>query len=160
MVSTRYSPVEDLRLAIGAIPDPEIPVITIEDLGILRDVELFEDRAVVTITPTYSGCPAMDVIRSDIERIVTEAGLEPDVRTVYAPAWTTDWMSDAAKQRLSEFGIAPPVGLSGDMADAPILCPQCAGQSTTMVSRFASTACKALMVCGSCREPFDYFKVH
>ena len=148
-----------LREAIAAIPDPEIPVITIEDLGILRDIEIDQDHITVSITPTYSGCPAMDHIRGDIERIGTEHGFSVTVSLVYSPAWTTDWMSDDAKVRLAAFGIAPPVGRSDEPRSEDINCPQCASTDTSQISRFGSTACKALLVCGTCAEPFDYFKV-
>lgn len=149
-----------LREKIATIPDPEIPVITIEELGVLRDVVVEGGRATVTITPTYSGCPAMDHIRDQIEQVVEAEGFEVEVRLVYQPCWTTDWLSDEAKRKLAEFGIAPPAGRSGRPPTAPIVCPQCGGGSTSEVSRFGSTACKALMVCDSCAEPFDYFKVH
>ena len=148
-----------VRQAIAAIPDPEIPVITIADLGILRDIEIDHDHMTVSITPTYSGCPAMDHIRSDIERIGTEHGFSVTVSLVYSPAWTTDWMSDDARVRLAAFGIAPPVGGSDEPRSDDINCPQCASSDTSQVSRFGSTACKALLVCGTCAEPFDYFKV-
>ena len=149
-----------LRAAIAAIPDPEIPVITIEDLGILRGIEIDAGHAIVTITPTYSGCPAMDHIRAEIGRVAAEHGFTADVSLVYAPAWTTDWLSVDAKRRLAEFGIAPPGGLSDNGSPGDIVCPQCASSDSREVSRFGSTACKALRVCSRCAEPFDHFKVH
>ena len=143
--------------ALATVTDPEIPVLTIDDLGIVRGVAVQGDRATVTITPTYSGCPAMDVIRTDITEALTAAGFEHvDVQTVYAPAWTTDWMSDDGRRRLEEFGIAPPHRVS-DQPRPPVLCPRCRTTART-VSEFGSTACKALMVCTGCGEPFDYFK--
>jgi len=143
-----------VRELVAAVPDPEIPVLTIEDLGILRDVSVVDGRVVVTITPTYSGCPAMDVIADDIRRLVPDV----EVRTVLAPAWTTDWMSDEGKRKLVEYGIAPPSGRGPVLVPLSVRCPQCGSLDTRETSRFGSTACKALWVCGSCREPFDHFK--
>lgn len=157
--------VEEVRATVSAVPDPEVPVLTIADLGVLRDVtyDRAAGRAVVTITPTYSGCPAMDAIRSDI--VTALAGISVDdveVRTVLAPAWTTDWMSDAGRRKLADFGIAPPPGSAeqrGAVAVAlSVRCPQCGSLDTREVAHFGSTACKALFVCSSCREPFDHFK--
>jgi len=143
------------RVAAESVPDPELPAVTIADLGILRDVALREDgRAEITITPTYSGCPAMAVISLDIERAMEAAGF-PDavVRTILAPAWTTDWLTPAAHRKLSEAGIAPP-------RRGPPACPQCGGTATETISEFGATACKALHRCLSCREPFEAFKCH
>lgn len=162
--------VTDLSVAeaISHIPDPEVPVISIADLGILRSVEVDEvaRRVVVTITPTYSGCPAMEAITS---RIVFEAdrrGYAADVLTRLSPAWTTDWMSDEGKESLRQFGIAPPGpathGHAGPVAVSlqkrVVTCPNCGSDDTTEISHFGSTACKALRRCESCREPFDEFK--
>lgn len=145
------------RHALEAVTDPEIPVLTIEDLGIIRDVKVDGDHVTVTITPTYSGCPAMEVIRSEITDALEAAGFsQVDVKTVYAPAWTTDWMSESGKQKLEAFGIAPPHPV-GSGERPPVLCPRCRQYART-VSEFGSTACKALMVCTGCGEPFDYFK--
>lgn len=144
----------ELRRRIAAVPDPEIPVVTIADLGILRDVAIDDGQVVVTVTPTYSGCPAMTQIEQDI--VTAAAPLAPvEVRTVYSPAWTTDWIGDAAKARLRHFGIAPP-----HLVDEPVpaRCPRCDRDDTRVVSEFGSTACKALMVCSWCGEPFDRFK--
>jgi ring-1,2-phenylacetyl-CoA epoxidase subunit PaaD len=155
--------------AAAAVPDPELPVLTVEDLGVLRDVVVEEGESgpavTVTVTPTYSGCPAMDVIRHDVAEAVRAAGF-PDVtvRTVLSPAWTTDWMSEAGRRRLAEYGVAPPhvrraadgggiVGLS-----LSVRCPQCGSPDTRELSRFGSTACKALWSCRACGEPFDHFK--
>ncbi len=157
MVTTQTLPsrIEDL---LAAVVDPEIPILTIGDLGVLRDVTVAGDGAVtVTITPTYSGCPALGVIEEDIISVLKAAGYDPvTVNTVFSPAWTTDWMTDDARHRLNDYGIAPP-GRVGEDAE-PVLCPQCAATETTVVSAFGSTACKALMVCEACREPFDHFK--
>ena len=143
------------REAAASVLDPELPSVTIADLGILRDVALRADgRAEITITPTYSGCPAMLVIRLDIERAMDAAGF-PDavVHTVLAPAWTTDWLSPTAHLKLAEAGIAPP--RPGQPA-----CPQCGSVATETISEFGATACKALYRCLSCREPFEAFKCH
>ncbi|MFD6260635.1 1,2-phenylacetyl-CoA epoxidase subunit PaaD [Micromonospora chalcea] len=152
------------RDAAAAVVDPEIRVITIDELGILRavDEEPGTGRVVVTITPTYTGCPAMDVIREDIRRALTIAG-HPDaeVRTVYHPAWSTDWISEAGRAKLAAAGIAPPAP-RGDDTVVPLTlavrCPRCGSPETTQISRFGSTACKALWRCRSCSEPFDHLK--
>lgn len=147
--------VDRARAALASVTDPEIPVLTIDDLGIVRGVDANDDAVTVTITPTYSGCPAMEAIRSDIEAALTAAGFSTVVvETVYSPAWTTDWMSDEGKRKLEEYGIAPPHATS---EPAPVLCPRCRSEART-VSEFGSTACKALMVCTGCGEPFDFFK--
>ncbi|WP_461175035.1 phenylacetate-CoA oxygenase subunit PaaJ [Arthrobacter sp. Z1-9] len=152
----------------ATVCDPEIPVLTIEDLGILRDVQVGQDNKVrVTITPTYSGCPAMDAIRDDLKAAFAKEGY-PDVEVdlVLAPAWTTDWMTEAGKQKLQEYGIAPPSGTAGAARHAgpirlslAVKCPQCSSLNTKELTRFGSTSCKALYVCQDCKEPFDYFKV-
>jgi len=153
--------------AAAAVLDPEVPVLTIADLGILRAVEIEPDGAVtVTITPTYSGCPAMDAIRADVTKALVAAGFDQvHVRTVLAPAWTTDWMTDAGKSKLRAYGIAPPGG-RGPTAPGgrpvqialSVRCPLCGSLATREVSRFGSTACKSLWVCTDCAEPFDHFK--
>jgi ring-1,2-phenylacetyl-CoA epoxidase subunit PaaD len=146
----------------GAVPDPELPVLGIADLGVLRGVEVTDDGTVeVTITPTYSGCPAMDAIRQDVETALREAGFPVvRVRTVLAPAWTTDWISDRGRAALQEYGIAPPAPRgSGPVAlTLAVRCPRCGSLETQEISRFGSTACKALWQCRSCREPFDHVK--
>ncbi len=146
---------DDIRRILDEVVDPEIPVLTIADIGILREVAFEGDTVVVTITPTYNGCPAMDTIRDDVTAALAAAGhTNVEVRTVLAPAWTTDWMSAEGKRKLEEYGIAPP-RLD---ESAAILCPRCRSDHAHVVSRFGSTACKALMVCDSCGEPFDHFK--
>ena len=154
-----------VRAAVAAVADPEIPVVTIDDLGILRDVAVTDDgRIEVTITPTYSGCPAVDTIRAEVQRVLAEHGFaDAAVRTVLAPAWTTDWISDEGRRKLADFGIAPPGRrcAAGAGAVTPVelvRCPQCGSADTRLLSRFGSTACKALRVCNRCREPFDHFK--
>lgn len=149
----------------ATVADPEIPVLTIEDLGVLRSVNIDDDGAItVTITPTYSGCPAMDAIRDDIITALTVQGhTNVRVNLVLSPAWTTDWMSPAGKAKLEEYGIAPPTGkaAAGKVSvGLSVKCPQCSSLNTRELTRFGSTSCKALYVCQDCREPFDYFKVH
>ena len=152
--------------AAAAVLDPEVPVLTIADLGVLRDVDVTDDgTAVITITPTYSGCPAMDVIRHDVETAVRDAGFDRvEVRTVLSPAWTTDWMTERGKRALKGFGIAPPSrrtsGNGTVLLQISVRCPQCGSARTRETSRFGSTACKSLWVCDDCREPFDHFKAH
>jgi ring-1,2-phenylacetyl-CoA epoxidase subunit PaaD len=154
----------------ATVCDPEIPVLTIEDLGILRDARVVDDgagqrRVEVTITPTYSGCPALDAISDDVVSALLGHGYgDVRVTAVLAPAWTTDWMTDSGKAKLAEYGIAPPSGRAG-VRSGPIRvglsvrCPQCSSLSTRELTRFGSTSCKALYVCQDCKEPFDYFKV-
>jgi ring-1,2-phenylacetyl-CoA epoxidase subunit PaaD len=141
----------------AAVPDPEIPVLDIAEMGILRSVEVGETgHVVVTITPTYSGCPAMKAIETTIVEDLGRAGFgDVVVRTQLAPAWTTDWMTDDARRKLENEGIAPPA-----RSDSPsdITCPQCSSHRTDLISPFGSTACKALMVCSDCGEPFHHFK--
>ena len=176
----------ELLAVVQSVVDPEIPVLTIADLGVLRGVEVDgAGRVTVTITPTYSGCPAMQTITDDILLALAAAGYaDAAVQTALAPAWTTDWMSEEGRRKLADYGIAPPsgaapaTGASGasgargasgaDDADAgpvpvpvalSVRCPQCRSADTREVSRFGSTACKSLWTCRSCLEPFDHFKV-
>ncbi|MFP3461296.1 1,2-phenylacetyl-CoA epoxidase subunit PaaD [Arthrobacter globiformis] len=163
---------EQKAWAVAAtVCDPEIPVLTIEDLGILRSVDLFDDggpvpAVQVTITPTYSGCPAMDAIRDDLKKAFHKEGYPSvHVELVLAPAWTTDWMTESGKAKLREYGIAPPTGRAALDHNGPVRlslavkCPQCSSLNTKELTRFGSTSCKALYVCQDCKEPFDYFKV-
>ncbi len=147
----------DARGMLERVVDPDLPFLSIEDMAILRDVQVAPDGAVrVTITPTYSGCPALDVIVSDIRSVLTNGGFTTvDVDVVHSPAWTTEWMSDTAKLKLAANRIAPP-GPLGIVAE--ILCPVCSSDTIRTVSEFGSTACKSLMACTACGEPFDYFK--
>ena len=139
------------------VKDPEIPVISIRELGVLRDVTLQNDHVIVTITPTYSGCPAMDVIREDIGAVLTNSGYpEFEIKTILSPAWTTDWLAVEAKQKLVDFGIAAPAKLAS--AKQTVSCPRCKSESTQLISQYGSTACKAMYRCGSCEETFCYFK--
>ncbi len=150
--------------AVARVVDPEIPVLTIADLGVLREVAVNDGCVEVAITPTYSGCPAMNVITLEIELALEREGIQnPNVRTVLSPAWTTDWMSDDGRRKLKEYGIAPPQAGSGRRAlfgEQQVTCPQCGSNDTEVLSEFGSTSCKALWRCKNCREPFDYFKCH
>lgn len=153
-----------IRSLISSIPDPEIPVITIEDLGILRDVKVENDQVTVKITPTYNGCPAMKAIENDILEKLRSKGINKvKVELVFSPAWTTDWLSDDAKERLRKYGISPPEKTTSDfnmLTGRIIRCPRCNSSNTQLVSQFGSTACKALYKCSDCLEPFDHFKCH
>jgi ring-1,2-phenylacetyl-CoA epoxidase subunit PaaD len=147
------------------IPDPEIPVIDIVELGVIRSVKLNNKSSVeITITPTYSGCPAMKQMEDDIRKQLNEAGFsEIKINTVYNPPWTTDWITQEAKVKLNNYGIAPPEHSSIDKGvllgrERIVKCPRCSSTSTQLVSQFGSTACKALYKCSDCLEPFDYFK--
>ena len=139
---------------LDAVPDPEIPVISVVDLGIVRDLEWGDDELQITVTPTYSGCPATSVIALDIQTALAEHGIENvSLKTQIAPPWTTDWLSDKGKARLKDYGIAAP-----NSAKGPECCPHCGSKDTERVSQFGSTPCKAQWRCLSCLEPFDYFK--
>ena len=152
---------------VAQVLDPEVPVLSVVDLGIVRDVREDGDTVVVDITPTYSGCPAMRTIEDDIERALHNAGAK-DVRinTMFQPAWTTDWISDDARERLRSYGIAPPTGrapadnelITLERRVRSISCPRCGSSRTEQRSEFGSTACKAIWYCTSCAEPFEYFK--
>lgn len=166
MTDTANIPSEaDIRHLLEDVTDPEIPVLTVADLGILRDVSVAPDGMVtVTITPTYSGCPAMNAIEFDIRDRLMRAGVEKiEVKTVLSPAWTTDWLTEEGRRKLARYGIAPPVGKAGGRAvlfgeDPAVRCPKCGSEATEKVSEFGSTACKAHYKCAACAEPFDYFK--
>jgi ring-1,2-phenylacetyl-CoA epoxidase subunit PaaD len=146
---------------LAEVCDPEVPVLNILDLGILRDVKLHGDEVEVIITPTYSGCPAMDVISTDIRFKLIEHGYKKiKITSVLSPAWTTDWMTEDGKRKLREYGIAAPGLRSEDQDDRIVECPQCHSHNTKLLSQFGSTACKALYQCNDCKEPFDYFKCH
>ena len=151
------------------VSDPEIPVLSIIDLGIVREITLADDgNCEIMITPTYSGCPAMDVIAQEIDAALKRHGIDKiHIKSRLAPAWTTDWMSVAGKEKLKNYGIAPPAqkvidisGISRKQQTLALDCPQCGSVNTRLVSQFGSTACKALYRCADCLEPFDYFKAH
>jgi ring-1,2-phenylacetyl-CoA epoxidase subunit PaaD len=148
----------------ATVVDPEVPVLTIEDLGVLRAVDVDGRRVTVTLTPTYSGCPALEAMGDDVVLALTAAGFgDVVIRTTLSPAWTTDWMTDAGKQKLLDYGIAPPTGRSA-LGEGPVRlrlavkCPHCGSLDTREVTRFGSTSCKALHECRACLEPFDHFK--
>jgi ring-1,2-phenylacetyl-CoA epoxidase subunit PaaD len=150
---------------IKEIPDPEIPVLTITDLGVIREVALVDGKVIVTITPTYTGCPAMNQFEDDIKTTLKDNDfLEVEIKITYDPPWTTDWLTDVAKLKLQKYGIAPPQEKTTDKkyligeSKQNVICPQCKSVNTKMISQFGSTACKALYQCGDCKEPFDYFK--
>ena len=152
---------------LESVVDPEVPVLTVTDLGIIRDVKVNEDEVEVIITPTYTGCPAMDMIAMNIRLALIEEGYQKvKITSVLSPAWTTDWMSEAGKEKLKAYGIAPPnpkqvVCDTKLFADQEaIQCPLCNSYHTKLISQFGSTACKALYQCIDCKEPFDYFKCH
>lgn len=163
---------------LESVPDPEIPVVSIRELGILRDVREVagcNDAVEVVITPTYNGCPAMEQIAADVRATLATQGISGHIVTQLAPAWTTDWIGPQAREKLREYGIAPPHAVAGDAGESnlsqvvrlatrrrgpaqPIACPRCGTDNTTETSHFGSTACKSLMRCLDCMEPFDYFK--
>jgi ring-1,2-phenylacetyl-CoA epoxidase subunit PaaD len=168
--------VADAWALLGTLMDPEVPVVSLVELGVIRDVAKADGHWRVTMTPTYSGCPAMDVMAADIRAAFAAHGGAAEVVTTLSPAWTTDWMAPEARSRLHDYGIAPPhavaardsggvridisgLGRARDGGEA-IACPNCGSASTTRLSQFGSTACKALYRCDECREPFDYFKPH
>ncbi len=159
---------EQIMAWLEQVSDPEIPVISIIDLGIVRDVSWEEEQCVIAITPTYSGCPAMQEIAADIRSVLAAHGIDNvRIESRLSPAWTTDWMSEKGHAALKGYGIAPPgqkaINISGlsRMADIPAVdCPLCGSSDTRLVSQFGSTSCKALYRCRQCGEPFDYFKAH
>ncbi|HEY5390583.1 MAG TPA: 1,2-phenylacetyl-CoA epoxidase subunit PaaD, partial [Hanamia sp.] len=149
---------------LQSVNDPEIPVLSILDLGIVRDVTFHNELAEIIITPTYSGCPAMDFIGINIRKALKENGFEKiKISHQLSPAWTTDWMTEEGKQKLKSYGIAPPTSKSFDesyLQNLPVQCPHCNSMNTTLISEFGSTACKAIYQCKDCAEPFDHFKCH
>lgn len=147
---------------LGQVADPEIPVLSITDLGIVRDVEAGE-RVTVSLSPTYSGCPATEVIEQSVRDALHDHGIEDvEIKRVLSPPWTTDWISDKGRDKLRQYGIAPPEKGTGKRAllhgDRKVACPRCAATATELVSEFGSTACKASYRCSECLEPFEYFK--
>jgi len=148
--------------AAASVVDPEIPVLSIADLGVLRDVRVVDGKVEVDITPTYSGCPAMNLITLSVELALLQAGFDmPRITTVLSPAWTTDWMTEQGKAALAAYGIAPPEGKASRRAlfgEEHVTCPRCGSRDTQRISEFGSTSCKALWRCRACAEPFDYFK--
>jgi len=162
MVNTKTISPEQVLDSLRKVMDPEIPVLSVVDMGVIRHIEI-TDHLVVTITPTYSGCPAMNTIESDIKKCLTDEGYENvEVKTVLQPAWTTDWLTENGRAQLKAYGIAPPQGSTSKrslfLEDETVPCPQCESKNTVLVSEFGSTACKAQYKCKDCLEPFDYFK--
>ena len=168
------SAIQQIFSILETVTDPEVPVLSIVDLGIVRDVQLLpstnhqqKERVCISVTPTYSGCPAMDVIRINIRIALLQHGFnEVEIKTVLSPAWTTAWISLKGRQQLKAYGIAPPnhiqsvCSIEAFQEDEAVQCPHCNSYHTALISRFGSTACKALYKCEDCKEPFDYFKCH
>jgi ring-1,2-phenylacetyl-CoA epoxidase subunit PaaD len=164
MVESQSIEIQKVYALLEQVFDPEIPVLSVVDLGVIRSVELGSNRVLtITITPTYSGCPAMDTIEKDIKTLLTANGYNTTVKTSIVPAWTTDWMSEKGKHNLEVYGIAPPSERTSDKGfltgkKKEIRCPRCKSMETEMISNFGSTACKAMYKCEDCKEVFDYFK--
>jgi ring-1,2-phenylacetyl-CoA epoxidase subunit PaaD len=163
MISQKQHIQESLISILDTVSDPEIPVLTILDMGVVREAVEVNGLVIVKITPTYSGCPAMDVIGDDIIKAFSDVGKTARVELVLSPAWTSDWITTKGRKALEEYGIAAPLGATADKEalfgdKKNIKCPQCGSFNTTIISQFGSTACKALCKCEDCLEPFDYFK--
>lgn len=156
---------EQIYSYLSTVCDPEVPVLTILDLGIVRDIVVYDDEVTVVITPTYSGCPAMDVIAINIRMALMSRGFRKvNIENRISPAWTTDWMTEEGKRKLKQYGIAPPIRKSvnalGLFEEDNVPCPKCNSEDTTLSSQFGPTSCKALYRCNSCLEPFEHFKCH
>jgi len=157
---------ENIYNWLSTVSDPEVPVLTILDLGIVRTVEVHnDDEVTITITPTYSGCPAMDLIAMNIRMALMSRGIKKvNIENRLSPAWTTDWMTEEGKKKLKEYGIAPPIRKTTDsiglFEEDKVPCPRCGSEDTTLTSQFGATSCKALYRCNSCLEPFEHFKCH
>lgn len=167
MVTMNTISSQDIWTILATVTDPEVPVLTVTDLGIIRKVLIHDDEIEIVITPTYTGCPAMDMIAMNIKLALAEKGYSKiKITSVLSPAWTTDWMSEAGKEKLKDYGIAPPnprQQACNNVLFAPaeaVQCPHCNSYHTTRISEFGSTACKSLFRCEDCKEPFDYFKCH
>ncbi len=163
MIEEKVHISEELEPILKQVSDPEIPVLSIIDLGVVRSAEFNNGIVEIKITPTYSGCPAMDVIGDDIKAALLEAGYEAKVDLILSPAWSTDWITEEGRQALEDYGIAAPLEASADkkalLGETQVVkCTNCKSKNTQMVSQFGSTACKALFKCNDCQEPFDYFK--
>lgn len=154
---------EEVMSYLSEIADPEIPVVSIREIGMLREVHINGDDCEVVLTPTYTGCPAMGIIEADIKALLHKKGVpKVTVTMIYDPAWTTDWIPEDAKEKMRAYGIAPPVRSCGNVAatERNVICPRCGSEDTKVISRYGSTACKALYRCANCQEPFEYFKCH
>ena len=163
MTTTKPNRDQIILDVLETVSDPEIPVLSIMEMGIVRAAEMNDNIAEITITPTYSGCPAMDVIGDDIKKAFKEKGIEAIINLILSPAWTTDWITPKGRLALEEYGIAAPLEPEADIEallgnKKLVKCPQCGSQNTKMISQFGSTACKAFFQCQDCHEPFDYFK--
>lgn len=163
MVKNKIDTLKNIKSILQTVSDPEIPVLSIMDMGVVRDVKVEGKEVFVKITPTYSGCPAMDTIADDIRAAMTAASYHAKVELILSPAWTTDWINERGRRKLEEYGIAPPLDAEADkkvlLGHAKLVkCTNCGSTNTKMVSQFGSTACKALFKCEECLEPFDYFK--
>ena len=152
---------------LDSIPDPEVPAISIVELGVVREVKVHGSQVEVVMTPTYSGCPAMKMMEDAVKEKLSAEGYEVGIRIIYKPAWTTEWLSEETREKLRAYGIAPPPKLTfahlhplAPVSDEPVRCPFCNSTETSLTSRFGSTACKALYYCESCRQPFEQFKCH
>jgi ring-1,2-phenylacetyl-CoA epoxidase subunit PaaD len=154
---------DELLKILESVKDPEIPVLNVVDLGVIRDVEVHGKEITIKLTPTYSGCPAMDVIGDDLERAFEKVGYTTRVQLIMSPPWTTDWITDRGRKALEDYGIAAPLSESADKdvllnERRLVKCTNCGSTNTKLVSQFGSTACKAMFQCDDCQEPFDYFK--
>lgn len=153
-----------IKAVLATVPDPEVPALTLNDLGVIREVSIKSGQIHITLTPTYMGCPATHAIRDMVSNALIEAGFpKPLLREQLTPAWSTDWMNEEAREKLRQYGIAPPNGNANDdsnAVDKPKACPHCGSVQTDLISPFGSTACKALYRCLTCKEPFEYFKCH
>jgi ring-1,2-phenylacetyl-CoA epoxidase subunit PaaD len=166
-LETSYDTINKIWSLLEEVNDPEVPVLSVVDLGIVRDVKVTDDETEIIITPTYSGCPAMDMIKMNIYSCLSQKGyLNIKISTVLSPAWTTDWMSEKGREKLKAFGIAAPLYKQQVcnhelfQQEEAIQCPLCHSYNTRLISQFGSTPCKALYQCNDCLEPFDYFKCH
>lgn len=163
MVEVKHHTATAVRDMLSTVLDPEIPALSVVDMGIIRDVTVEEESVTVTITPTYSGCPAMHVIEENIRDVLLKNGISSvNIKTVFSPAWTTDWLSEHTKRKLKNYGIAPPMNGNESQLlqiELPkVHCPLCNSKNTQLKSEFGSTACKSYYLCNSCSEPFEYFK--
>ncbi len=163
VVSTKHIENQKLKEALYSVSDPEIPVLSVMDMGIIQKIQTKGNHVYLEIIPTYTGCPAMDTIAMDLKIALTEQGFESEIKLVLSPAWTTDMITDEGRQKLENYGIAPPMDSTSDKAallngKRLVKCTNCGSTNTVMVSQFGSTPCKALFKCEDCLEPFDYFK--
>lgn len=155
--------IQRIKEILSQVSDPEIPVLTVEDLGVIRKISVKGKQVNIQLTPTYSGCPAMDTISDDIKSALSKAGYETSIEMVLSPAWTTDWISPSGRKKMEAYGIAPPLEANADKlalihGERLVRCTRCGSKNTRLLSQFGSTACKALFQCEDCKEPFDYFK--